>query len=261
MAKKRWMPLLVVVFAASSDVSFAAGCEFERQGDGVVSGIIDGRTIRLDDGREVRLAGIEPLPMDADISGTAALTALIAGRAVTLRGETDMPDRYGLQPAFVFTSSDTVFVQGRLLTEGAALNSVTVTHADCARELSVAEAAARAAKRGIWANSAVIKNAESPDGILAGVGQFTLVEGKVLSVREAGATTYINFGRRWTQDFAVTISRRMLPVFEAAGMSPKALEGRRLRVRGFVERHGGPRIEAHRVTQIEVLGDNETIRR
>lgn len=256
------MLLLVAVFAvASLEVSFAGGCDFERQGDGVVSEVIDGRTIRLDDGREVRLAGIEPLPMDAGISGTAALTVLIAGRAVTLRGETDMPDRYGLQPAFVFTGSDTLSVQARLLSEGAALNAVTVTHADCARELSAAEAAARVAKRGIWANSSVIKNAESPDGILAAIGQFTLVEGRVQTVREAGATTYINVGRRWTQDFAVTISRRMVPAFEAAGMSPKTLEGRRIRVRGFVERHGGPRIEALRVPQIEVLGDNETIRR
>lgn len=245
-----------MMFAAASwHAVLAAGCDLEWQGDGFVADIIDGRTIRLQDGREVRLAGIEPPPMDAGTSGAAALTALLAGHAITLRGETDMPDRYGLQPAFVFTGSDTISVQARLLSEGAALNAVTVSHADCARELSMAEAAARAAKRGLWVNPAVIKNAESPDGIITGIGQFTLVEGKVLSVRQAGATTYINFGRRWTQDFAVTISRRMMPVFEAAGMSSKALEGRRIRVRGFVERHGGPRIEALRVMQIELLGD------
>lgn len=255
------MAFLATIFAAAlCHAALAAGCDFESQGDGVVSDIIDGRTIRLQDGREVRLAGIELLPMEAGKAGTAALTALVAGRSVTLRGETDMPNRYGLQPAFVFAGSDTVSVQSQLLTEGAALNSGSVTQTDCARELSAAEAAARAAKRGLWASSAVIKNAESPEGILTGIGQFTLVEGNVLSVRQAGATTYVNFGRRWTQDFAVTISKRMVAVFEAAGMSPKALERRRIRVRGFVERHGGPRIEALRVTQIELVGDNKTIR-
>jgi hypothetical protein len=35
-----------------------------------------------------------------------------------------------------------------------------------------------------------------------------------------------------------------------------SLEGRRIRVRGWVEAHGGPRIEALRVGQIELLGRN-----
>ena len=96
----------------------------------------------------------------------------------------------------------------------------TVTDKDCAASLVAAEAAARAAKRGIWADPAAIKNAESPGDILAGIGRFMVVEGKVLSVRQAGATTYLNFGRNWTRDFAVTISRRMMPAFEAAGIVP-----------------------------------------
>jgi hypothetical protein len=91
---------------------------------------------------------------------------------------------------------------------------------------------------------------------LAGIGRFTVVEGKVLSVRQAGATTYLNFGRNWTQDFAATISRRMIPAFEAAGLSPKSLENRRIRVRGFVSSRGGPRIEVLRVGQIEALDRN-----
>ena len=77
-----------------------------------------------------------------------------------------------------------------------------------------------------------------------------------MSVRQAGATTYLNFGRDWTRDFAVTISRRMVPAFEAAGLSPKSLENRRIRVRGFVEARGGPRIDVLRVGQVEVLGGN-----
>ena len=86
------------------------------------------------------------------------------------------------------------------------------------------------------------------------MGRFTVVEGRVLSVRQAGATTYLNFGRNWTRDFAVTISRRIIPAFEAAGLGPKSLENQRIRVRGFVESRGGPRIELLRVGQIEVLG-------
>ena len=215
--------------------------------------MIDARTFRLDDGREVRLAGVEPAASD---NTKAALTAIIAGRDVTLHGEDDTPDRYGRQPAFVFLTGTEAPVQSELLRRGEALVSTEVTNKDCAADLAAAEAEARQAKKGTWAGPAAIKNAESPGDILAGIGRFTVVEGKVLSVRQAGATTYLNFGRNWTRDFAVTISRRMMPAFEAAGLLPKSLENRRIRVRGFVEARGGPRIEALRVGQIEVLGGN-----
>jgi hypothetical protein len=94
-----------------------------------------------------------------------------------------------------------------------------------------------------------------PGDILAVVGQFVVAEGRVQSVREAGATLYINFGRRWTQDFAVTISRRSMAAFEAAGVPFKSLERKRVRVRGWVEQRGGPRIHASWAGQIEVVGN------
>lgn len=208
----------------------------------------------MSDGAEVRLAGIEPIATLQ--ASTSDLTALIAGRDVTLHGESDMPDRYGRQPALVFVDTMTPAVQVQLLEQGAALHSGTLTDKGCAAELAAAEATARQAKRGIWAHTKVIKNAESPGDILADVGRFAVVEGRVLSVRQAGTVTYINFGRRWTQDFAVTISRRMMPAFESAGITPKSFEKRRIRVRGWVEKRGGPRIEALRVGQIEVVGDD-----
>jgi hypothetical protein len=186
----------------------------------------------------------------------SALAAIVAGHEVTLSGEDDTPDRYGRQPAFVFLDGSETLVQGLLLAQGEALVSSDVTNKDCASVLNATEAAARQAKKGTWADPSAIKNAESPGDILAGIGRFTVVEGKVLSVRQAGATTYLNFGRNWTRDFAVTISRRMLPAFEAAGIALKSLENRQIRVRGWVEARGGPRIEVLHVGQIELLGGN-----
>ena len=147
-------------------------------------------------------------------------------------------------------------VQEKLLAQGEVMASPAVADKACAAVLLGAEASARAARQGIWASPSAIKNTESPGDILAGTGRFMLVEGRVLTVRQAGATTYLNFGRNWTRDFAVTISRRVLPGFEAAGMAPRSLENRRIRVRGFVEARGGPRIEALGVGQIELLGGN-----
>jgi endonuclease YncB( thermonuclease family) len=233
--------------------AMAAACAFAAQGEGRVATIIDARSFRLTDGRDIRLAGIEA--PDAANRG-AALSALVRDRDVTLHGEDDTPDRYGRQPAFVFLDGAENSVQAALLGQGEALVAANVTNKDCASALLAAEAGARAAKRGIWAGPAVIKNAESPGDILAGNGRFMLVEGRVLSVRQAGATTYLNFGRNWTRDFAVTISRRVLPSLEAAGIAPKSLENRRIRVRGFIETRTGPRIDLVRAGQIELLESN-----
>lgn len=231
----------------------AAECAFDMQGEGRVAEILDARSFRLDDGREVRLVGIEPAP---GANAKQALGALVAGREVTLRGKDDMPDRYGRQHAVVFLSDSDRSVQSLLLAEGQALVSTEITDKDCAAGLFSAEDGARRARKGTWASPAVIKNAESPDDILTGIGRFTVVEGKVLSVRQAGAITYLNFGRNWTRDFAVTISRRVIPAFESAGLAPKSLERKRIRVRGWVEGRTFPRIEVVRVGQIEVLGES-----
>ncbi|HEX2366642.1 MAG TPA: thermonuclease family protein [Bradyrhizobium sp.] len=248
---------LFAVFAATAAPVLAAPCSFEEQGEGRVAEVIDGRSFRLGDGREIKLAGIEPVS-----SGTtraeraAALSAMIAGKDVTLRGADDAPDRYGRQTAFVFLAGSDTPVQSLLLSEGAALASLEIADKECAAALLAAEGAAKAAKRGVWNSPTVIKSAESTDDILAGIGHFLLVEGRVLSVRQAGATTYLNFGRRWTRDFAVTISRRNMPAVESAGVALKSLENRRIRVRGWVEARPGPRMEVVRAGQIEVLGGN-----
>jgi endonuclease YncB( thermonuclease family) len=249
-----WLVWGVVPLAAAAP-ALAAGCAFEPQGEGRVAAVLDARSFRLDDGREIRLAGIEPVPTEK-ADRASALAALIAGREVKISGQDDTPDRYGRQTAFAYLASSEISVQAELLAQGEALVSTTVTDRDCAAILTAAEESARRAKRGTWADRSAIKNAESPGDILTGIGRFTLVEGKVLSVRQAGATTYLNFGRNWTRDFAVTISRRMLAGFEASGIALKSLENRRIRVRGWVEARGGPRIDVLRVGQIEVLSGN-----
>jgi endonuclease YncB( thermonuclease family) len=232
----------------------AAGCQFDIRSDGDVDAVIDARTFRLTDGREIRLAGLAPAVRDR-ASEAASLAALVSRRHVGLRSSTDAPDRYGRQHAFVTVAGAAATVQNLLLSQGDAVTSGTMADSGCAAELATAEAAARRARRGLWADPAAIKNAESPDDIMARVGRFAIVEGKVVSARQAGATFYINFGRRWTRDFAVTISRRLMPSFERAGIHFSSLANRNIRVRGWVERRGGPRIEALHPRQIELIGD------
>ncbi|KYG25238.1 nuclease [Bradyrhizobium sp. AT1] len=237
---------------AAADAACAAPCQFESQGEGRIATIVDARSVRLDDRREIRLAGIEPTPTTKQ-----TLTSLLTGRDVTLRSADDSPDRYGRQGALVFIGESDTSVQAMLLAQGDAMVSAEITDKDCAAALMASEAAARRQKKGSWADPSAIKNAESPDDILAGIGRFMVVEGKVLSVRQAGAMTYLNFGRSWTRGFTATISKRTLPAFESAGISLKSLENRRIRVRGWVEGNTGPRIDVRLIGQVELLGANE----
>jgi endonuclease YncB( thermonuclease family) len=242
-----------MLFGATAP-SLAAGCEFDIQGEGVVSAVVDARTLRLEDGREVRLAGVEIVAGEPE-DRKSVLTALI-GRHMILRGERDDPDRYGRQSVFLYYPEPSAgSAQHDLLARGEAIASADIVDKACATELAAAEAAARQARRGTWANSSVVKNVQNPADILTRVGQFAVVEGKVVSVRQAGGTVYVNFGRRWTRDFAATISRRVVAYLEAAGIAPSSLENRRVRIRGWVERRGGPRINVLRVGQIELIGD------
>jgi hypothetical protein len=93
----------LTLVAAAAGPAIAAGCAFEPQGEGRVAAVIDARTFRLEDGREVRLAGIEPVAAEK-ANRASALAAILAGREVTLRGEDDTPDRYGRQsPPWCFS--------------------------------------------------------------------------------------------------------------------------------------------------------------
>ena len=89
--------------------------------------------------------------------------------------------------------------------------------------------------------------------MLAQRGRFALVEGKVVSVGESGPIIYVNFGRHWATDFTVTILKRNARSFLAAGIEPRKLADRRVRVRGWIEERGGPQIEASRPEQIEFI--------
>ena len=245
----------------------AFACGGEEIARGKVSRVVDGRTFVLEDGREVRLAGLEvpPMPLPGESSampgGAAAkdgLDALVRGVEVALQRAEFKSDRYGRMVAYAYAARDAVqrSVQAELISAGFARVGDRIGRRDCAMELLRRENAARAAKLGLWASSYYdTLDADRPADVLAQRGRFALVEGRVVSVRESGATIYVNFGRRWSEDFAVTILKRNERTFAAAGLDVKKLAGRRVRVRGWIEERGSggsPWIEAERPEQIEV---------
>src|ERR1700748_452401 len=99
----------------TATAAHAGACAFEVQDEGHVAQVIDARSFRLSDGREIRLAGIELIAKDA-----SALAALVKDKDVSLSGPDDTPDRYGRQTAFVFLAGSDISVQAQPLAHGAA---------------------------------------------------------------------------------------------------------------------------------------------
>lgn len=239
---------IAAAFCSGGGSARGEPCALPVEGSGTVATVRDGRTLTLADGRELRLAGIEIAGRGGD-----ALRSLAEGQVLRLRAEPGT-DRYGRLAAYASLPGAGQTLQEVLLTQGEALVSARIGGQACAEALFAAEKTARIAKRGLWAdpNFAPLSSENLP-GLNAARGRFALVEGRVLSVRESGATIYMNFGRRWTRDFTVTLLKRQQRTFAAAGLDVKQLEGRSIRVRGVIERRGGPIIDAAAPEQIELV--------
>jgi len=246
-----------------------SGCGGATIATGEVSRVIDGKSFVLGDGSEVRLAAIEAPPLAVADSNEehvavggaakAALEALLARHSVVLKSAGTGPDRYGRLIAHVFISGGTeeIWAQSEILTKGYALVATGGGNRACLALLRGVERKAREAMLGLWGDPYyVMKEAQYPDDVMTELGRFALVGGKVISVRESGGLLYLNFGRRWTEDFTVTIPKRNQRAFVAAGVDPKNLAGRHIEVRGWIEQRGGPAIEAARPEQIEIVGGN-----
>ena len=110
----------------------------------------------------------------------------------------DVDDSYGRIVAYAYALRDgtELFAQGELIASGFARVADRIGSKTCAAELLADENTARAAKLGLWGDPYYdVLNADTPVDVLARQGRFALVEGRVVSVRESGATTYVNFGR------------------------------------------------------------------
>jgi len=85
-------------------------------------------------------------------------------------------------------------------------------------------------------------------------GSFQLVEGTVRSVGKVSQWTILNFDTDWRKDFTVAIRAEDRRNFQGSDMALEELEGKEVRVRGWIERWNGPVIKATHPEQIEILG-------
>ena len=221
--------------------------------------IVDGDTVVLDDGRQVRLVGIQApkLPLgrkgfvEWPLAGEAkaVLAGMVLGKTVELGYGGRRTDRHRRALAHLFLEGG-FWVQRRLLEAGMARVYTFPDNRALADALYAAEGAARTAERGIWSNR--FYEIRSPDRLGGDIGTFQVVEGRVLRAEQVRSRVYLNFTDDWRTDFTIVVATSDLPMFRAAGLDPLALGGRTVRVRGWLRKWNGPMIEATHPEQIEL---------
>lgn len=125
-----------------------------------VTRVVDGDTVVVElGGREerVRYIGVDTpetvkpgAPVECWGQAASALNRrLVAGRRVTLRFDRELRDRYDRLLAYVHRA-DGLFVNARLVRDGAARTLPIAPNTAHAAELARLQASARAARRGLW---------------------------------------------------------------------------------------------------------------
>ena len=261
-------------------VAFASECLLEEdEATSLVASVIDGDTLVLEDGREVRLTGIQapklPLgrpnfdawPLADEVRDAVADLAL--GKLAMLRFGGARMDRHKRVLAQVFIARENGgfdWLQEEILGRGLARVYTFSDNRACSEELLEAERAARGKALGIWANDFYdIRDAADVPVLLERIGRFELVEGRVTSAALVRGRLYLNFGEDYREDFTVTVQERDVKLFGteepwasfltgAEAADARALAGRRVRVRGWLDRYNGPEMEATHPEQIEFVG-------
>ncbi len=238
---------------------------------GTVSGIVDGDTLfvapALEDSGEIRLVGIQApkLPLGRKnfkiwpLANEAkqALSDITRGKRLGLSFGGVRRDRYGRWLAHLYVmegNTPGLWVQGEMLRIGMARVYSFSDNRALVEDMLALERDARTNRRGIWSDSFYhILNPDS--GVLnQKLGTFQLIEGRVLDAAKVKGTVYLNFGADWRTDFTISIARDALRLFEADGLDPLTLNGKSVRVRGWLIKRNGPMIRATHPEQIELLG-------
>lgn len=223
---------LIIVLAQSGVAPAWAACAVAQYDKTVqVAQVLDGDTIRLQDGRKVRLMGVntperahenrpaQPLAQEA----TEFLSALLAGQSVQLKFGPQRHDRHGRLLAHVFNYRGENVAE-QLLRSGLGFAIVVPPNSELANCYFAAESKARQYKKGVWSRS---EFASRPAEQIHATG-FQIVEGRITGIGLGRKVVWLDMGKQ----FALRIRREDLLNFSSP--RPNDLMGKRVRVRGWV---------------------------
>lgn len=232
-------PLFVCAIALLAPAAQGSECPADRiDEEAQVAFVYDGDTVRLKDGRKIRLAGInapevarqakagEPMADEA----RAYLSQLLdSGSSVRLRYEQQRRDRYGRLLAHLFTQ-DGSNIEERLLGEGLAQQLVIPPNTWQSGCYQRVEQRARKQRRGLWSLDYYQPLVMNPSR--SSEGSFRVIGGSVVDVAESRKSLWLNLDT----GMAVRIPRRDLRYF--TDLDLLGLKGEAVVARGWLSYDG-----------------------
>jgi endonuclease YncB( thermonuclease family) len=261
MRRAAWLAVAAVSFLASAAYAEAPPCPLTRGETHAVAQVFDGETLTLDDGRHLRLIGALA-PRAGDVGAAAggwppendaraALAALVEGRSIALWHDTVQRDRYGQVLAHATIGDQ--WLQGALVSRGHARAYGRPGVDACTEALAKLERNAREGGLGLWENAAYRVRVASRGDWVRAAGTFQVVSGTVHRVSRGSGEIFVSLaarsGRAYPLAGVLAGNRSDL----TGGVAPRALIGRRVLVRGWVEQRRGPVIIVDSRGQLELL--------
>jgi endonuclease YncB( thermonuclease family) len=204
-----------------------------------VQRVVDGDTLRLSDGRSVRMIGLNTPELGKNgrsdepfaVVARKRLEALVAasdGQVGLLPGK-ESKDHYGRTLAHVY-GADGANLEAQMLAEGLGFQVAVAPNVDLVACQQAAESSARQTGLGVWRRSPVLKAEQiSTSG-------FAVLSGRVSKVQRNRGGVWIEL-----QDSVVLkVAPNLLGRFDAASL--ERLEGKQIEARGWVldrSRRGG----------------------
>lgn len=201
-----------------------------------VARVVDGDTLKLQDGRSVRLIGINTPEVDHDdqpaepggIKAQEVALRLVQGKAVRLRFEEDRQDEHGRWLAHVFLA-DGRNLGAMLLEQGYALLAMVPPNTDQWRCFQTAEDQARRKRLGLWQGEWSRMSA----GNLRRAKGFALWRGTLLDIKPTRHSVWLNL----EQGYQVRIAREDLDRFSLTALQARLHQP--IEVRGWWNQYNG----------------------
>lgn len=244
-----------------------ASCNLAQGGTDEIVEVVDGDTVILSSGKQVRMVGTQAPKLAlnrknfidwplADIA-KIELENIALGQQVTLQYGGLKIDRHRRILAHLFIKNadgQDIWLQQYMLEQGLARTYSFKDNRSCITELLAAETAARQGNKNIWSNDYYnIINATDLKKLNQKHGTYQLIEGKLLKFEHKYGQLYFNFGSNYRTDFTINVTKRNRMAFAQSNIDFASLVGKTIRVRGWLEHRGGPMIEATHPEQLEFL--------
>jgi endonuclease YncB( thermonuclease family) len=258
-----WLAIALLALPVEVARGEAPPCPLAEGDTRAVARVIDGETLALDDGRQLRLIGALA-PRAGDVGAAAgswppenttraALAALVEGRSVRLWHDTRRRDRYGRMLAHAMVES--TWLQGTLVARGFARAYGRPGVDACAEALVRLERRAREDGIGLWSNASYGVRAASRRDWQRALHTFQIVSATVRRVSRGSGDVYLTLGAwgRRAYPLAAIVAARGSDL--TGGIAPRRLVGRRVLVRGWIEQRRGPVIVIDSKGQIELIDE------